>query len=367
MAKNDTNLPYGLHRPAKGNGYWYCRWWDGVRRRSRSTKTKSLKQAIRIAGEILASELGEGISFSRTKRLPDVSVREAFGRYYVERASHLKSAGEILVKLKRMTKAFGPDRPISKLTMDDLLQYQTARRNSGVSNRTVNYEVPETIRPFFHHAQKWGVDTGELGQLSEPQWRELKLPLPPPRTRTATRDELRAFFQHIRPDYRPILVFELYTGLRRNALLMKRDQIRWEEQRFWYPKKSRLTGDIGWFPITRALERILRREIERGGEDCEWVFTYEAQLGPKRGNRQPIAVEGLKTEMQRVKKATGISNWRLFHDFRHTAATFMMRKTGNMALVQMALGHSSITQTQKYAHLVVDDLRLGLEKRPPLV
>jgi site-specific recombinase XerC len=58
-----------------------------------------------------------------------------------------------------------------------------------------------------------------------------------------------------------------------------------------------------------------------------------------------------------VKERTGLHP----HALRHTCGTLMMRATGNLAVVQEVLGHSSPSTTRIYAHLDTSDLRSAIE------
>jgi site-specific recombinase XerD len=49
------------------------------------------------------------------------------------------------------------------------------------------------------------------------------------------------------------------------------------------------------------------------------------------------------------------------HSLRHTFATRLYRKTGDLYLVQRALGHRQITTTEIYARMSDDKLRSALE------
>jgi site-specific recombinase XerC len=50
-----------------------------------------------------------------------------------------------------------------------------------------------------------------------------------------------------------------------------------------------------------------------------------------------------------------------FHDNRHTAATSILRATGNLKAVQKLLRHSDVSTTAKYAHALIDDVRDAME------
>ena len=71
--------------------------------------------------------------------------------------------------------------------------------------------------------------------------------------------------------------------------------------------------------------------------------------------------------MTDAEKAAGLrgSDLRL-HDLRHTAATRTLRATGNLAMAQRQLGHARIETTSRYAHVLDDDLRAGLNAANPV-
>ena len=74
----------------------------------------------------------------------------------------------------------------------------------------------------------------------------------------------------------------------------------------------------------------------------------------------PVTYEGMKTVWRRTARRLGIAL--RFHDTRHTAATRLLRRTGNLKLAQQLLGHADIKTTAKfYAHVMVDDLRRALD------
>lgn len=50
-----------------------------------------------------------------------------------------------------------------------------------------------------------------------------------------------------------------------------------------------------------------------------------------------------------------------WHDNRHTFATVLLRATRNLRLVQKALDHADIETTIKYAHVLDEEIRAGME------
>mgnify|MGYP001314732759 CR=1 FL=1 len=49
------------------------------------------------------------------------------------------------------------------------------------------------------------------------------------------------------------------------------------------------------------------------------------------------------------------------HTLRHTFATDLLRKTKNIRLVQKALGHSHLSTTEIYTHIVDDEMEEALK------
>lgn len=64
--------------------------------------------------------------------------------------------------------------------------------------------------------------------------------------------------------------------------------------------------------------------------------------------------------MNKAKKAAGIEDYR-FHDHRHTVGSRSTRSTGNLNFTKRLLGHASIATTQKYAHVLDDDVREAMD------
>src|SRR5262249_20270381 len=95
----------------------------------------------------------------------------------------------------------------------------------------------------------------------------------------------------------------------------------------------------------------------------EHVFTYVAQRsrdGRLQGERRPLTYSGVKTAWRRLRKRSGVTGFR-FHDFRHDLGTKLLRKTGNLKLVQRALNHSDLQTTTRYAHVLDDEVAEALE------
>ncbi len=88
------------------------------------------------------------------------------------------------------------------------------------------------------------------------------------------------------------------------------------------------------------LSTTLLSELDSRKKSAKYVFT-----NPKTGDRYTT----IKNGWSGLCKAAEIKGLR-FHDLRHTAATRMVSKGIDLAVVQEILGHSQLTITQRYSH-----------------
>jgi integrase len=79
--------------------------------------------------------------------------------------------------------------------------------------------------------------------------------------------------------------------------------------------------------------------IEGQNSASEYVFTYK-------GKR----VKNIKKVFKTALKNAGITDFR-FHDLRHTFASQVIMRGGDLKDVQELLGHKSISMTLRYSHL----------------
>ncbi|MDF3063575.1 MAG: xerC, partial [Microvirga sp.] len=73
-----------------------------------------------------------------------------------------------------------------------------------------------------------------------------------------------------------------------------------------------------------------------------------------------ITYEGLVTEFTKARKRAGLRDFR-FHDLRHTAATRLLRTSGNLNIVRRMLRHENMQTTVKYAHSQHADVLAAME------
>ncbi|MFE0654714.1 tyrosine-type recombinase/integrase [Streptomyces sp. NPDC059534] len=106
--------------------------------------------------------------------------------------------------------------------------------------------------------------------------------------------------------------------------------------------------------LMRLYADYLNREY--GALDSDYVFVN--LWGRPHG--RPLTYSAVYDLVERLRRHTGIDFEP--HQFRHTYATWLLRKGAGMESVKELLGHASITTTMDtYGHLTVEDARRTLE------
>lgn len=367
-----------VYKP-KGRDFYLVDFQLGGRRFCISTQatTKRAAEQVEVAERERAKQViaAERTAASAFRGEAPLTMTLAVARYWTEVGQHHAGAATTWVDLQRAMAHFGPGRRLDDIRDTDITEFVAARRGQRVKGRkllkngkpaplvtaaTVNRSTIDLLRKLFTHARrKW-----KIALANEPDWKEHRLP-----ERGELVREMKAGQQEIDisaalgSGYRDLWRFAVASGLRLAECFLRWDQIDWEAQTITVTQKGNRRHAI---PLTREMRAIL--SACRGHND-EWVFCYEAkrtrgvnEMLRERGKRYPVTYEGMKTEWRRKVK-TDLDLDLRFHDMRHTRATRLLRKTGNLKAVQTLLGHADIDTTARYyAHVTLDDVRDALER-----
>ncbi len=111
-------------------------------------------------------------------------------------------------------------------------------------------------------------------------------------------------------------------------------------------------------PASAELMRLYADYLTReyGSLDSDYVFV-NLWAGP---HGRPLTYAAVYDLVLRLRRRTGIDFEP--HQYRHTYATWLLRKGAGMEIVKELLGHASISTTiDTYGHLTVEDARRTLE------
>jgi len=339
-----------VYRPKRSPYYCYDFQFEGVRFQGSTGTTKKSEAKIKEAKVRFDASMG-----IRPKK-NGMSMNAAAGRYWLEVAGHQPSSKTTDYQLSNLVDVFGANTLLSDITDNEISEY-VARRRSKISNASVNRET-QLLRRVFRRAQAtWKADIGEM-----PDWKSLILSEPAERNRELTAAEEAALFDNLRPDFHPLVLFCILSGVRAmNAITLTWGQVDFENKAITFKVKSkRLGGKTHVVPMTSAMVALVAQQ--RGNSDAA-VFTYVCKKSRHmrhQGRRYAFSRSGWKREWGTALDAAGIEDFR-FHDLRHTAASRLAR-VANLRIVQEMLGHEDIASTVRYTHVQMTDVLVAMEK-----
>jgi len=299
------------------------------------------------------------------------TLKWAVNRFWGEVGCRQKGNDSTLRDLNRILDFFGDDIPIVDITDDRVAEGVLWRRSQKVHGRedageispaTVNRSFTKRLQAVFTRARLvW-----KCPLPNEPNWRQHFLKEPKERVRFVRSHEESLLDEAVRDDYKLVVEFARASGLRQSECLLLKAQV--DLQGGLIQTVGKGDKPIDSHPITSEMRRIL---MEAMANPTDHVFTYVAQRdrggihARKCGDRVPITTSGLKTMWRRARRnKSGPSlpaDFR-FHDLRHDFATRLYRQTKDLQIVQKACNHADIKTTQRYAHILSEDVAAGMEK-----
>ncbi|QYJ95076.1 tyrosine-type recombinase/integrase [Shewanella spartinae] len=334
-----------------------------------SFNSMTIEQARKAALDNL-EQLRQGINpnaekaAKKARRLNSFTYADLFAVYKADFQIRIK-AGERRAKsledaesmFKLHAQPLFKSKDVRDLSNDDarkiIVDLKTAK-SAAVSNKCLTQ-----IKSVFNYAKKEGL-------ISDNHFAVAKKFAEQPRERVLTEEEEGRLLSALDEEpqiYKDIVLIALMTGQRKSCVL----SLRWEEidpqQRIWVIPASKAKSKKGLVvPLIPAAMEILNRRSQEAEQGESFVF-------PNKRSKLGHVVEktGQGSFWRRVTKRAGLYSddkaQRLtFHDLRRSTATRMARAGIELAIIQKALGHSSIAITQRtYAHHDLTQVRAGLE------
>ena len=243
---------------------------------------------------------------------------------------------------------------LSALKPADIRAFLAARRGADVGSRSLMRGLAG-IRSFMHHLEREGLATASaFSAIRSPKVaRGLPKPVAPAAARAladaATRDgEERAPWVLARDA--AVLALLYGAGLRiSEALGIRRADA---------PEGARDTlAVLGKGSKTRVVPVIApaRRAVDAYLLQCPWTLPPDGPLfvGARGG---PLSPRIVQLAVERMRGALGLPASATPHALRHSFATHLMARGGDLRTIQELLGHSSLSSTQIYT--AVDGARL---------
>jgi integrase/recombinase XerD len=151
-----------------------------------------------------------------------------------------------------------------------------------------------------------------------------------------------------------LLRLMLNTGLRAAEVLkIKTRDIDWSTGKLMVRQGKGKKDRSSW--IGEEDLALLQRWVIKKARlpESEWLFTTR--------DGTLISTRYLRFMVKRLATKAGICKDIHPHSLRHTFATDLFRQTKNLRLTQKALGHSQISSTMIYTHIVDDEMEEALK------
>lgn len=269
----------------------------------------------------------------------ELTVGQFVDRYLLEIKPLFKSH-DSMVSVLRTFVAIDSERPLISLTSPDIHAYVQLRLQAGIRRNTINRELSVISAAINHAGRKWGVP------MSNPvryQW----LKPEPLRLRYLEPIEAKALLvqaRTLRPDLANFIQLALNTGCRKTELLtLKWSDVNLERRFFILRPENTKSCKRRTVPLNQqaleALEGLLL------GNSSEFVFP--ARSGGK--------VKSYDWLFRKAVKLSGLEDFRI-HDLRHTFASWLVSEGVELVKVRDLLGHTKISMTERYAHLMPNRL-----------
>ncbi len=347
---------------AKGREVWYGKWRaDGrqVKRRIGLKRTRGEADGITKADaetrlrELMAEHASSPATSGR--REASQTMGDLWNRYDGARARKLKqrTRDEYEGYMRVHVRPYFGDRPVGKLTREDVAAFVAHLERRGLS--------PKTIRNLVMFVSSLFNLAVTRGWVALNPAKGIDLPDP----EDAGTEELRYLEPHevtdlvaavpegpYRPVDRALYITATMAGLRTGELLA----LRWESVDFENSRlrvirafsgdkvsstKGRRQRSVPMAPqVASALHEL--REATSWASPADLVFA-----DPRTGGR--LAPTPRRRRWVAAKAAAGIDAGFVFHDLRHTFGTTCARRGVPLATIAQWMGHQSTSTTEIYA------------------
>ena len=335
----------------KRGNTWYAQFFIDGKKYRKATKATSKREASRISEQLRLEEITKNqINHS------DISYVEAMTGFlkeycgitdcsFTQRAVKRGTAERYLVSSKQLDLFFAGTM-LSNINTRKIKEYVLARRESGVTDATILRDI-RLLSKMFVWWMSEDTDRVRFNPVASFDTRQLQDSQE--RIRYLTSDELdRLLHTATQSDNQDLCLqikFAVHTGLRWNEQF----SLKWEHYR--------VTPD--------GKEIIIPSDISKNGKHRIVPLTDEAVKILDTLSTQPRCLRGFiffnkstgdrvldnRTAWQTCLRNSNITDF-VWHDLRHTFATNALAQGLRIEYVSEILGHSDISITQKYAHVL---------------
>jgi integrase len=231
--------------------------------------------------------------------------------------------------------------PVDQITKRALSLHIESRRIEGKSNSTINREISVLSASINYAIKRWGWNINNPAS-------GLYLKTPEGRLRWLTAEQARNLLTVAAaskaPHLHDFIALAINTGMRRSEILrLQIAQIDRFTKKILLDGSQTKNGRRRVVPLNNGALSAIDRRIRWNNENG----IISSRLFVQKNGRP---VDQINTAFTNAVQKAGIEDFRL-HDLRHTFASWLVSEGVPLPEVRDLLGHSSIKQTERYAHL----------------
>jgi integrase len=334
-------------------------WWvdfrfDHTRYRKRSPENS--RAGARAYEALLRHKLarGEAINAAESpEQTFEPFARKWFKEYVITNNKYSEQRTKKYILNASLIPFFGK-MPVGRITAYHIEQYKTRRLRDGVTNKTIKNDLT-VLSKCLSTAYEWLALQGTPPRIVWPKCTSY-------RTDYLSSEECDLLLSHADGVVYELILTALRTGMRQGELRgLQWSAIDWQNRmlavrhsRCDYRKilVSPKSNRERYIPLDGELYQLLERRKKETG----YVFIDT--------DGQPFDYKRLDRRLARVCR-TARSRKVTWHILRHTFASQLAMKGVPLHVVQMLLGHASITTTMRYAHVAPSALRPAIDMLNP--
>jgi integrase len=339
MPKREKRLnDVGIYEKPKGSGKWRVRIHVGGLERMYQCDSKS--QARALYGRLKA-DIRENIYFPEKYRAKQqLTVKQWISRC-LDGSTNLDSQHE-----KQRTDYWADlwgGRALSTITSEDLRQHQAKMVDSG------DFQ-PATVNRYYSALRRVLTLAVQDGKLDRHPMKGVRFLPEPTKDRFFTDEELERIKGLMEPEDWRLVHFAVETCLRRSEQFgLRWADINFDAKTITIPlPKGKKTRRI---PLSEEALTILR------SLDMLTPFVFPDPTNPLKSRQADLVGDHFK----RILRKAGITD-ASWHTLRHTGASRRLLAGVDVVTVSKILGHSTITTTMRYLHLVQSHLHEAINK-----
>lgn len=339
-------LPTGVNRLPSGR-------FEAVACLPKRKKARRRFSTAQEAANWRARTMLEAKTHGQPKAAPEFS--EALDKFeewsWGRRPATAKWTGWVCNRL-RLVEYF--QKPIDLITIEDVERWRRELAADGLSSRTVDHYL-ERLKRLFSLCLEWGlIHENPLARVRLGRGHH-------ERVRYLTQEEERALLLAAAPDLRRLITVAIHTGARRGELInLTWDQVDLESRTIRIPATETKGKRDRVLYLNEAGHRAVGKRKRGGG------YVFPSRRGKRRIDLKrawKTAIEAaVRGDREAGQKACPSLAGVHFHDLRHTFASRLVMAGEDLYTVSRLLGHASVTQTERYAHLAPDKLQRAVAR-----